>query len=259
MGASVDRESDGWEVGDDQSISGVERSIAIETPSREQPRRRSRRQLRVADTEPEFADDIGIADEEAAPVYNRAISHTARFFLLLILLVGLVFCALTLLIHGAPASSSVALSHLPLVGERFVIPATPAKLVALRGVDTGYQHSKEGQLALVISGTAENVGATSLRKVQLTAALRDGQHHSLASQAVYCGNSVSTGMVSQMTPHEIEFFQKLEPAETFTLEPSAECHFVAVFMNPPKTAHSYDVSVSQAVLGVAPDEADPSP
>jgi hypothetical protein len=258
MAAPVARDADGWEVGDDESISGAARSIAVETPLREQPRRQSRRQLRVTDTEEELADDVGIPDEESAPVYNRSITHTARFFLLLILLAGFVFCAITLLIHGAPASSSVALSHLPLVGERFVMPATPAKLVALRGVDAGYQHSKEGQLALVISGTAENVGATSLSKVQLTAALRDGQRRSLASRAVYCGNSVSTGMVSQMTPHEIEFFQKLEPAGTFSLEPSAECRFVAVFMNPPKTAHSYDVSVSQAVPGVAPDEADSS-
>jgi predicted Zn finger-like uncharacterized protein len=252
-------DSDGWEVGDDESISRMVRSIPAETRFREKPGRRSRRKIRVADDEPEFTDDVSLADEGVAPVYNRAMTHSARFFLLLILLAGLIFCAMTMLIHGAPATSSVALSHLPLVGERFAIPATPAKLVALRDVDAIYQHSKEGHLALVIRGTAENVGANSLRKVQLTAALRDGQRHSLAAQAVYCGNSVSSGMVSQMTPHEIEFFQKLEPAGTFALEPSASCHFVAVFMNPPGTAHSYDVSVSQAVPGEPPDEGDPSP
>jgi hypothetical protein len=134
------------------------------------------------------------------------------------------------------------------------MPATTAQLVALRDVYASYQHSKDGQNRLVISGTAENVGTAPLRAVQLTAALRDGERRSLASRAVYCGNNMSAGMISQMTPHEIEFYQKLEPAKTFTLEPSASCRFVAVFINPPGAAHAYDVSVSQAVPGAATEE-----
>jgi hypothetical protein len=150
------------------------------------------------------------------------------------------------------------LSYLPVIGDRFVVAATPAKLVALRDVYAVYQHGKEGQNRLVISGTAENVGTASLRIVQLTAALHDAERRSLRSQAVYCGNSVSAGMIGQMTPHEIEFFQKLEPARSFALEPSASCRFVAVFMNPPSAAHAYDVSVSQAVPGAATNVEEPT-
>jgi len=247
-----------WEVGDDDSILKAARSKEIDPFAEDELTRPSRRRIRASDTESQFTDDAGFVDEEEAPVYNRAITHSARFFLLLIFLVGAGFGALTLLIHNAPASSSLALSYLPVVGDRFVIPAAPAKLVALRDVYAAYQHSKEGQNTLVISGTAENVGTESLRIVQLTAALRDTQRRSLASQAVYCGNSVSAGMIGQMTPHEIEFFQKLAPARTFALEPSASCRFVAVFMNPPGAVHTYDVSVSQAVAGTAPSAEEPA-
>ena len=245
-----------WEVGDDDSIAAVESSIES-GPLGEEMAQVGRRRLRADDPEPRF-DDERFVDEEAAPVYNRAITHSARFFVLLIFLIGAGFGALTLLIHSAPSTSSALLSYLPVIGDRFVLPETPAKLVALRDVNGVYQESKEGRKALVISGTAENVGTESLRIVQLSAALRDAQGHSLASQAVYCGNNVSAGMIGQMTPHEIEFFQKLEPAGTFALEPSASCRFVAVFVSPPSAAHTYDVSVSQAVPGTAQTVDDPA-
>jgi predicted Zn finger-like uncharacterized protein len=250
-------DSERWQVGDDLTSNGA--ASRNDGPFAEDDiTRRSRRQMRIDDTEQQFSDDSGYVDEEEAPVYNRAMTHSARFFLLLIFLIGAGFGALTLLIHGAPSESSVVLSYLPVIGDRFLIPATPAKLVALRDVNAVYQHGKEGQNTLVISGSAENVGTASLRVVQLTAALRDAQRHSLASQVVYCGNSVSAGMIGQMTAHEIEFLQKLEPARTFALEPSASCRFVAVFMNPPGTARAYDVSVSQAVPGTAPSIEEPA-
>jgi predicted Zn finger-like uncharacterized protein len=252
------RDSARWEVGEDDSGPKPARSRSHDALAEEGITRRPRRRIRASDDDPEFTDDTEFVDEDEAPVYNRAITHSARFFLLLILLVGIGFGGLTLLIHSAPSSWSVALSYLPVVGDRFVIPATPAKLVALRDVHAAYQRNREGRKALVISGTAENVGTASLSVVQLTAALRDAQHRSLASQAVYCGNSVSPGMVSQMTPHEIEFFQKLEPAKTFALEPSASCRFVAVFMNPPDNAQAYDISVSQAIPATPSDVEEPA-
>jgi predicted Zn finger-like uncharacterized protein len=253
---AADRDSARWEVGDDESTPAVERSRDGMQFKAEMPRR-SRRQMRADDPEAQFSNDDAFIDAEEEPVYHRAKTHSARFFLLLIFLAGAGFGALTLFIHNAPSRASAVLSYLPVIGDRFVTPATPAKLVALRDVNAVYQHGKEGQNTLVISGTAENVGTASLRLVQLTAALRDAQRRALASQAVYCGNSVSTGMIGQMTPHEIEFFQKLEPAGTFALEPSATCRFVAVFMNPPGAARDYDVSVSQAVPGAAQTTDDP--
>jgi len=140
-----------------------------------------------------------------------------------------------------------------------VMQATPAQLVAVHDVTASYQRRKEARSALVISGSAENVGSEPLQLVQLAAVLRDGGHHSLASQAVYCGNNLSTVMVGQMTPHEVEFFQKLPPPRTFSLQPSSSCSFVVVFLEPPSGANGFDISVAQAVPQAAPPASDPAP
>ncbi len=245
-----------WQVGDEELLPKVTPSIASGPFSEKHITRPSRRRTRKEENEPAFSDDDEFTDEEA-PVYNRRITHSARFFVLLMFLIGAGFAGLTLAIHNSPGTSSAVLGYLPLIGDRFVLAATPAKLVALRDVNAAYQENKEGHKAVVISGTAENVGTASLRIVQLTAALRDSQRRSLAAQAVYCGNNVSPGMISQMTPHEIDFFQKLEPAKTFALEPAGSCRFVAVFTNPPAAAKAYDVSVSQAVPGTGSNAEDP--
>jgi predicted Zn finger-like uncharacterized protein len=250
------RESAQWQVGDEDSTPEVDASNERRFAGEGAIGRRSRARSRTKESR--FTEG-GIEDEEEAPVYNRAMTHSARFFVLLVFLVGVGFGATTLLIHGAPGRASAVLSSLPLIGDRFVQPATPAKLVALRDLNAVYQQGKEGRKALLVSGSAENVSTESLRLVQLTAAIHDAQGRSLASQAVYCGNNVSAGMVGQMTPHEIEFFQKLEPAKTFALEPSASCRFVAVFMNPPSTARAYDVAVSQAIAGTAQTVEDSAP
>jgi hypothetical protein len=58
-------------------------------------------------------------------------------------------------------------------------------------------------------------------------------------------------MVSEMTPHEIGFFQKLDPPKSFVLDPSGTCPFVIVFINPPGGASRFDISVAQAMSAPA--------
>jgi hypothetical protein len=254
-----ERFSDRWEVGDDEpSIAAQPIKDAAPFAEESEPPPHFRKAEVPQTEELEFSPDTEFVDEREAPIYNHARTHSARFFLLMALLVGVGFGTVTVLIHNGPASAAIALGHLPFVGDRFVIPATPARLVALRDVSAVYERSKDARNALVISGSAENVGMNSLRVVQLTAALRDPGRHSLAAHAVYCGNDLSTAMVSQMTPHEIEFFQKLEPPRTFSLQPLASCRFVVVFVEPPNGVSAYDVSVSQAVTEVPATAAEPA-
>ena len=77
--------------------------------------------------------------------------------------------------------------------------------------------------------------------------LRDAGQRALANRAVYCGNNLSAAMVRQMTPHEVEFFQKLDPPKAFTLDPSATAPFVIVFIDPPTGVTRFDVSVASAI------------
>jgi hypothetical protein len=198
-------------------------------------------------------------DDEAAPIYNRAATHSARFFATLFLLVGVGFAGMTALIHNAPAAAADILSRFPVIGARFEQPMTPARIVALRDVHSAYQRSKDGKPALVITGTAENVGLSPLHVVQIAARLRDSNQPLLPAQAVYCGNNLSSKMIGEMTPHEIGFFQKLDPPKSFILEPSGTCPFVIVFIDPPGGANRFDISVVQAVLAPAETAAAASP
>jgi predicted Zn finger-like uncharacterized protein len=253
------RFSDEWAVGDEEAPVPDLAPVEPEQPPAETPLSApGRKRGRSKTEEPQFGAEANFVDESQAPVYNRAATHSARFFLTLVLLVGIAFGVITMLIHNAPASAAVLLGHLPFVGERFALPVTPARLVALRDVSAAYQRSKDAHTALVITGTAENVGMNPLGTVQLSAALRDSEHRSLASRAVYCGNDLSATMIGQMTPHEIEFFQKLEPSRAFNLQPLASCRFVVVFIDPPSALSSYDVSVSQAVPEGAQNTPEPA-
>jgi hypothetical protein len=171
-------------------------------------------------------------------------------------LIAIAYGAVTVFIRSAPATAADILSHLPRIGDRFITPIAPARLVAMRDVHADYLQTKGGHTVLVVTGIAENVGGHSLHAVQIAANLRDAAQHSLASRAVYCGNNLSATMVAQMTPHELEFFQKLDPPKAFSLDPSATSPFVIVFIDPPAAVNGFDVSVATATAGTpAPVEA----
>lgn len=174
---------------------------------------------------------------------------------MLFMLVAAGFLGMTVAIHNVPAGAADVLSRFPVIGDRFVPPTTPARLVALRDVHADYRRTRGDQTALVITGTAENVGLRPLHLVQIGVQLRDPARHALTGHTVYCGNNLSAKMVGEMTPHEIEFFQKLDPPKSFTLDPSAGCPFVMVFIDPPAGTNSFDISVARAVA--APDTAAP--
>ena len=242
------RYDDKWEVGEPDEEPAAPRTArpkARSTPREiEMTRRRG--------PAPDIAADEYIMDDEAAPVYNRGVTRSSRFFLVLFLLVALGYGSLTLFIRSAPAAAADMLSRLPLIGERFVLPITPARLVALRDVHTQYLRTRGGYNALVITGIAENVSESPLHAIQIAAALRDPAARSLGGQAVYCGNNLSLKTVSQMTPHEIEFFEKLDPPKTFRLDPAATSPFAIVFVNPPANVKQFDISVAKATT--APDQ-----
>lgn len=247
-----------WEVGDSSTFDDPAALAArdIFSAGEEPPPRRRRKSAAPAPAATD--DDEEFLDEHEAPIYNRDLTHSARFFVTMFLLVGLGFGAATLLIHNAPAAASELLSRFPLIGARFEPPMTPARLVTLRGIQASYQRGKDGRLALLVTGEAENVGVQPLHVIQVAASLRDVAQRPLAAQAVYCGNNLTPKMATQMTPHEIEFFQKLDPPKAFALEPTATCPFVIVFVDPPAGVNSFAMSVKQAVTAAPETTAAPS-
>ncbi len=252
-----DRDSGEWQVGE----SDLETAAAATMTQRAQASSTS--DARTEEPTPEWKtrrkaarpakpskpdDEVEFVDEDAAPIYNRSgATHSARFFVALMTLVAIGYGVMTMLIRSAPATAAEMLSHLPKIGNRFVLPIAPARLVAMRDVHADYLRTKGGHVALVVTGIAENVGEAPLHAVQIAASLRDAAQRPLANRAVYCGNNLSAAMVKQMTPHEVEFFQKLDPPKAFTLDPSATAPFVIVFIDPPTGVTRFDVSVASAL------------
>jgi predicted Zn finger-like uncharacterized protein len=178
--------------------------------------------------------------------------HSAGFFMALFALVILGFGILAMTISSAPIASAELLSALPVVGSGLEPAISPARRVALGQVEARYSTLKGNQSALVISGTVENVTSTPLGAVQIEAALTGLTQESLRSQAIYCGNNLSSKMIGEMTPHEIEFFEKLDAPRNFTLAPQTSAPFVIVFIGPPPGAAHFQLRVVRADPAAAP-------
>ena len=178
--------------------------------------------------------------------------HSAGYFLGLFAMVVMGFGILTMVIQSAPVASAGLLSALPIVGEGLEPPISAAQRVALGQVQGQYAKLKGNQVALVITGTVENLTSAPFGAVQIEAALTASSPEPLSSQAVYCGNSLSPKMIGEMTPHEIEFFEKLDAPKSFTLSPQASAPFVIVFVAPPAGAGHFQLRVVRADPAVAP-------
>ncbi|HLJ43546.1 MAG TPA: DUF3426 domain-containing protein [Candidatus Binataceae bacterium] len=172
--------------------------------------------------------------------------HSAGYFIGLFALVVFAFGIVTMVIQSAPIASAGLLSALPIVGAGLEPPVSPAQRVALGGVEGRYVNLKGNQPALVISGTAENLTSKPLGAVQIEAALTASGAEPLRSQSVYCGNNLTLKMLGEMTPREIEFFERLDAPKSFALEPQASAPFVIVFIAPPAGASHFQLRIVRA-------------
>jgi len=178
--------------------------------------------------------------------------HSASYFLGLFAMVIVSFGIVTMVIQSAPIASAGLLSALPIVGAGLQPPISAAQRVALGEVQAEYVRLKGSQQALVVSGTAENLTSTALGALQIEAALTASGAAPLRTQAVYCGNGATLKTLAEMTPREIEFFEKLDTPKNFTLAPQATTPFVIVFISPPAGASHFQLRIVRADAAAAP-------
>jgi len=185
--------------------------------------------------------------EEVAYFAAQRTTHSSMWFIGLFAFVAILFGGLSLAVHVQPAAAVRLLSQAPRVGQSFQPPMVPAMLVALHDVHADYQKVKGGQTALLISGTAENVGGAPLHAVLLAVDLLDDSGKQIASAAAYCGTGLSLKMVGEMTPREIEFLERLDPQKNFAVQPSQSAPFLLVFIEPPRKVANLRIQVAKAI------------
>ena len=103
--------------------------------------------------------------------------------------VAIVFVAASSLICSEPVASARLLGETPQIGLYFARPIVPAMLVALHDVHAEYRTLKGGQVALVITGTAQNVGGRALHLVQIDGDLVGVGTRPLASKSCIAATS----------------------------------------------------------------------
>jgi predicted Zn finger-like uncharacterized protein len=193
------------------------------------------------------------ADRESwpePPVDNGAI-HSSGFFLLGFLLLLFAFAALSVRISNQPGPTRDLLSGIPPLAGYFA-PSRP--LITLREIHANYGRLKDNRPALLISGRADNLGQRPLNALQVEVDLLDPARRGLARQAVYCGNLISPRMIAELTPRELQFFQRLAPPRNFIVNSGQSSSFLAVFIDPPAGSAGFRVGVSRTQT---PDDATP--
>jgi len=179
-------------------------------------------------------------------VIERADLHGARSFIGLFFVVALVFVALTLVIYGIPNASAELLRRMPVIGPEFVQPTPLENMVNVSNVQSSYQRVKGGHNALVLTGMVKNNSTLPLHTIQIGVRLLDADQKSIAGSAVYVGTTVSPKMLAEMTPHELEFLEKLDPQKSFVLEPGHAAPFLMVFIDPPSNLNRFAVAIAKA-------------
>ncbi len=270
--AAPDRgDDDRWQVGDAPAEFDAEparyaptMTDAVEPPARPSPASAHRVAAALKAARPRIAEapqpaksagyELGHLGEDADDMPMLGKTYASGYFIAMFFVVAIGFVGASGLISSEPVASARLLSQAPHIGPYFARPIMPAMLVALHDIRSEYRTLKGGQVALVITGNAQNVGTRPLHLVQIDADLLGSGAHPIASLGVYCGNELSTKMLSEMTPREIEFSQGLSPQKSFAMEPSGTAPFLMVFINPPAHAGNVRLSVSKAV---AADSAQP--
>jgi predicted Zn finger-like uncharacterized protein len=207
-------------------------------------------------TIPQYAAMAPIEESAALPDDRAYLEHaefrSARSFLGVFLMVAVVFLVLTGIIHGIPSASAELLRRMPVIGREFEQPVVLENLLSVAEVQSNYQTMKGGHTALVITGVVKNHAPMAFHTVQIGVRLLDAEQHDLARSAVYCGTTLSPRMIGEMTPHELEFLQKLAPPSAFKLDPGQAAPFLMVFIDPPRDVHHVAVAVARAAAPGTP-------
>jgi hypothetical protein len=171
--------------------------------------------------------------------------RSSGFFLMVFVVLVVMFAALSVLISSRPALSREALAWMPFFRGDLSLSSAVGP-VRLTGIRADFQLLKDNRGALVIAGSAVNVSARPLRTIQIRAGLLDDSQREVSARAVFCGNTVQPGMVTQMTGREVAFFQKLQAPLNFELAPGQATSFVIAFVDPPSgLARNYRLAVGR--------------
>jgi predicted Zn finger-like uncharacterized protein len=246
VSVSMPPPDDDWQVGDTPSRLDEPIARLITRPGKRRGRVAQAPQFSAPPAQQPLMSERHFRPEAAGYFESQGSEHSSAAFIGLFFLVAIGFGALSLVLCGAPQASVRMLATMPVLHRHFQMPVLPATMVALSDVHTSYRKIKGGRAALVITGTARNVGLHPLHAIQISVDLLDGQQRELAGQSTWCGNTLAAAMIGEMTPHELEFLERLEPQAGFVLDRAKESGFELIFVDPPAGVANLRIAVTRA-------------
>ena len=182
-------------------------------------------------------------DREEEQVVTPRVSLRPVFIFLALVVSAYAVLARTL--YANPEWAEQLLRRVPLVGSAFGGQLLTDQ-VALVDVQGTYQRSKEGKNFLLITGQALNNAPVPLTQVQVQAKLLNENGTVLEDKSAFCGNSIPSRVLRDLSLHVVEIIPRLKPGTRFLIEPGEKSPFVVVFTDVPTDVAEFTAEVAAA-------------
>jgi predicted Zn finger-like uncharacterized protein len=241
----VSEEPSGLNVPDDETVPGPAAPPARPAPVRppaallRRPLRDEVESLRYDD---EFdGEEVADLEEDDGPASGGISVRSVFVFLVLVVCA---YGALTWTLLDDPDWAERLTQTLPLIGKE-VRERMVGQDVGLIDVRGRYERTKDGKLVFVVTGKAVNHSAESLRGVQIVSKLYDRTDRPLEEQVSACGNPMEA-KIGDLSIHQAAILRGIKPPPEFTVQPGAQCPFVAIFLDVPTSVGTFSTEVFRA-------------
>jgi predicted Zn finger-like uncharacterized protein len=205
------------------------------------PRRPVRDEVESLRYDDEFdGEEVADVEDDAPPTGGISVRSVFVFLVLVVCAYG----TLTWTLLDDPDWAERLTQTLPIVGKE-VRERSGGQDVGLIDVRGRYERTKDGKLVFVVTGKAVNHSAKSLRGVQVVSKLYDRTDRRLDEQVSACGNPMEA-KIGDLSIHQAAILRGIKPPPEFSVQPGAQCPFVAIFLDVPTSVGAFSTEVFRA-------------
>ena len=186
----------------------------------------------------ETMDAPGELDDDITPPAARSRSAT-RFALRTAVGVTLVFGLLSIYVYVHRSRVAEALLQVPFIGPGLSVTQLDPRHIQLTDVRGEYARAGGDALVFVITGSAVNNAPEPVSAIQIRGSIVGAKEQ---DRLVYAGAVPHD--VHDLSTHEIDLLQTLEPPRDWRLLPGEDGDFLVAFVDPPLPLREFRVEVA---------------
>lgn len=185
--------------------------------------------------------DDEFPDDEEDDTRRGGVRLRIVFLFLVLVITAYALFARTL--YANPGWAIELMASVPLIGDdlRERKLDREVTLIELHG---HHERTKDGTLVFLITGKALNESGSRLRNVQVAATLFDGAGTPVDRRVTFCGSTVRTDLINNLSVSQVEILGGLKPPQRFAIQPGEKCPFASIFIDAPATMASFAAEVA---------------